>query len=145
MNDVFVSRLRLPLAVKGMVATTAEGDYQIILNDAYDSETQRQVYNHEMRHILMGHLHTSQQMTLELAEHQANDASLLCDGIRQAATAGFSGRFPAPPPAAGPTPTPPSRLAAAPSSATRHGTTQPAVSAGRAARLARGMLCGLHI
>lgn len=90
MNDFFATYLPLPLSVKGAVLPTPEGDYQIIINSAYDTETQREIFNHEMRHILMGHLHGT--ANLADAEAAANNSSLLSNQIETASLTGISAR-----------------------------------------------------
>lgn len=88
MNDIFSRAIAMPLAVQGMVATTPEGDYQIIINAAYSLEKQREIFNHEMRHILLGHY---QQQTRSLAaqEWEANDKQLLLEKIKEAERTGL--------------------------------------------------------
>lgn len=90
MNEVFTVHLALPLAVKGAVLPTPEGDYRIVINSAYNAETQREIFNHEMRHILLGHLHSTG--ALRLAERKANTKTLLVRQIRSCARAGLPPR-----------------------------------------------------
>ena len=55
MNDVLVALLQLPHGVKGLVSPTPDGDYRVVLNSRLSAEERREVYNHELRHILENH------------------------------------------------------------------------------------------
>lgn len=55
MNDVLVAVLQLPHGVKGLVSPTPDGDYRVVLNSRLTAEERREVYNHELRHILENH------------------------------------------------------------------------------------------
>ena len=47
--------LDLPTTIRGFVRETIEG-YTIVLNSRMSSETQRNTYQHELRHIMRGDL-----------------------------------------------------------------------------------------
>ncbi|MDL2324278.1 hypothetical protein LJC61_03900 [Ruminococcaceae bacterium OttesenSCG-928-A16] len=83
MNDIFSLAIAMPLGVQGLVATTPEGDYQIILNAAYSFEKQREIFNHEMRHVLLGHYQQALR-PLHAQEAEADDKMLILDKIKTA-------------------------------------------------------------
>lgn len=87
MNDIFVARLCLPPAVKGAVLPAPEGDYQVIINDTYPPAQQREIYSHELRHLLLGHLYGGP--ALADAERTADEKDLLLGQIRVAERQGL--------------------------------------------------------
>lgn len=92
MNDIFTTYVELPLTVHGMVVPTPEGDWRIFINSASTPAQQRETFDHEVRHILLGH-YRQQWRPLRAIEAEANDATLLAAQIKTAAAQGV----PAPP------------------------------------------------
>lgn len=88
MNDVFTVAIPLPPSVQGMVATTPDGDYQIFINAGYSLEKQREIFDHEMRHILLGHYQQNER-PIAIQECEADDKQLILDKIRQAQQQGL--------------------------------------------------------
>lgn len=83
MNDVFTQFLQMPEGVKGLVLPTPDGDYQIIINAAYNRPQRLEIFNHEMRHLLLGH-HQQQGAPLRQLEEEAADKTQLLAAIKRA-------------------------------------------------------------
>ena len=56
MNDVFIRLVPLPSGVKGFVKEDADGNYNVYIREQDAREVQRETYEHELRHIRLGHL-----------------------------------------------------------------------------------------
>lgn len=52
--DVNICICQLPCQVKGFCKANYDGSYTVVLNAILDRETQRQVFMHELRHVLGG-------------------------------------------------------------------------------------------
>lgn len=68
MADIYVQLLRLPAAVKGCVVPEADGSYTIYLNNLYNDEQLRDIYRHELRHLLHAHLRSPSPLPVLEAE-----------------------------------------------------------------------------
>lgn len=111
MNDIFTYYTQLPPAVKGVVVPDANGDYTIYINSIYNHQQHLEVFNHEMRHILLGH--HNQERPVQALEAEANNRSLLLQKIKQAEEQGLplvngvlAPQKPAAPPQSKPAPAP---------------------------------------
>lgn len=86
MNDIYTVLLDMPPGVEGQVRRTASGDYYIFLNACHTVETQKEAYDHEVRHILSGHYEDERQVQeLELEA----DRLILFDEIMNAEANGL--------------------------------------------------------
>ena len=56
MNDVIVRSISLPSSVHGFVMEDPAGDYNIYLNENDPDEVQLRALDHELQHIVLGHL-----------------------------------------------------------------------------------------
>lgn len=89
MNDVFVEYVSLPITIYGQVWPVLDFDFVILINNAFTTEKQKEIYDHEMRHILLGHYNNLKE-PIEIVEKQANDTTLLKQEIQKASTCGIS-------------------------------------------------------
>ena len=70
MNNVFVKLKDMPTTVRGLVTETPEGDHVVFLNSKLSTETLRETYRHEMRHISSGDMYDAESATtIELENH----------------------------------------------------------------------------
>lgn len=56
MNEVITRLVPLPAGVRGFVKEDPDGDYNIYIREQDPIEIQMETYEHEIRHILLGHL-----------------------------------------------------------------------------------------
>ena len=56
MNDVFIRLISLPQSVHGFVMEDPAGDYNIYLNQNDPDDAQLRALDHELQHIVLGHL-----------------------------------------------------------------------------------------
>lgn len=89
MNEIFTHFIQLPVQTKGLVIPTPEGDYIVIINSLFASETNKETYRHELRHIMLGH-HEDMKRPISEIEKEASDTSLLIDEIVTASLQGLS-------------------------------------------------------
>lgn len=89
MNEIFTHFIKLPLQTKGLVIPTPEGDYIVIINSMFASETNKETYQHELRHIMLGHHEDTERPVTEI-EKEASDTSLLVEEIITASLQGIS-------------------------------------------------------
>lgn len=87
MNDIRVILLDLDPATKGAVVPTPGGNYIVVLNALYNEEQRRETYNHEVRHLLLGHYGDARPITE--VEGEADDKQLLLDNIKEASQNGL--------------------------------------------------------
>lgn len=50
-DDMIVRTIPLPICVKGVTVPHPDGTYNIYINANYSSEIQKDILNHELRHI----------------------------------------------------------------------------------------------
>lgn len=81
MNDVFVRLVQLDADVKGLVVPFGDGDYRIYINAIYSAEQQREIYNHEVRHILRNHHYMITDV--EQVELEAEDRESMLESIKE--------------------------------------------------------------
>lgn len=84
--------IQLPPGVKGTVVPDGPGEYTIYLNSLYGEEQRREIFRHEMRHILLGHhdeCRGGQALDADMAEREA-EADGLEEEIRRAAKSGLA-------------------------------------------------------
>lgn len=93
MNDIFVRLAQFDADVKGLVVPLPDGDYRVYINSVYNAEQQREILNHEIRHLLLGHHHDARPV--QALEDEAGAENTLLENIRDAEVNGL-------PPAAGP-------------------------------------------
>lgn len=87
MNDIILCYLELPYKVNGLVVPTHEGDYQIFINALLSAEQQRKTYNHEVRHLLLGHY---EQPDRDIREVECEaDRAVLLERIKDAEANGL--------------------------------------------------------
>lgn len=91
MDNISVHLVQLPLAVKGVVSPSADGDYTIYINSLYNDVQRREIYDHEMRHILLGH-YAQPDRPVTHQEAEASEATLLKSQIVDATLRGLPGR-----------------------------------------------------
>lgn len=89
MNEIFTHFLKLPVQTKGLVIPTPEGDYTVIINTMFASETNKETYQHELRHIILGHHQDLDRPVTEI-EKEANHPTLLLEEIVTASMQGIS-------------------------------------------------------
>jgi hypothetical protein len=106
MNDIFLRYVQFDPDVKGVVVPLAEGDYRIYINSIYNADQQREVFNHEMRHLLLNH-HRDERPVAQLEAEAAAKGALL-EKIKDAEAVGLPLETaiirPAPPAARSPAP-----------------------------------------
>ncbi len=88
MGEINVVLVDLPAAARGCVLPEADGSYTIYVNGIYNIEQQREIYCHEMTHILDGHTHQHQRPVAEI-EHEAQSRSKLVARIHEAEERGL--------------------------------------------------------
>ncbi len=59
-----------------MASQDENGDFTIYINNTYNAEQQREIYEHELRHVLMGH-HSQSRRPLASLEAEAKGAPRL--------------------------------------------------------------------
>lgn len=96
MNEINVVLVDLPPGAKGCVVPEADGSYTVYINARYNAEQQTDIYNHEMKHLLLGH-YEAQAKTIAEIENEASTPGLLQSKIEQYSRYGF---IPFPRPAA---------------------------------------------
>lgn len=84
-----MSLVQFPPEVEGLAVPLPDGDYRIYVNSIFNKEKQQYIYDHEVRHILLGH-HNQLHRPLALLEEQADDTALLKEEIQCAALLGMS-------------------------------------------------------
>ena len=87
MNDIFVRLAEMPAAVRGQVRVTADGDFLIFINSAYNREQQLEIYRHEMTHILRSH-HWQTGRAVADVEAEARAMAVDIEDILRAEAAG---------------------------------------------------------
>ena len=58
MNRIFTRLIDLPTAINAVTTVDAECDYNVYINSRISSVEQRKAYEHELRHIRLGHFHS---------------------------------------------------------------------------------------
>ena len=51
MEDIIVRTINLPLLIKGVTIPCNDGTYNIYINAAYSYDEQKEILNHELKHI----------------------------------------------------------------------------------------------
>lgn len=88
MNNITVYVLDMPEAVKGLVRPTPEGDYLIFINARYNAAQQQEIYEHEVRHLLLDH-HYAEGKHIGQIELEAGDKTALLGKIKQVERSGL--------------------------------------------------------
>lgn len=81
MNQIFTFLLDLPHATRGLVQQNAEGDYLIFINSRYNTSQQREIFNREVRCLLLGH-HCVEGQSIGQIECDAPDKQALLNRIK---------------------------------------------------------------
>lgn len=57
MNDYFVRLIELPIRVEGVTVPNSDGSFSVYINSALSEAKQREVLEHELRHISAEHFY----------------------------------------------------------------------------------------
>lgn len=85
MDQVFTYLLDLPPAVKGVVHPCGNGDYTIYINSRYNEHQRYEIFQHEVRHILLGHFDDEHTVLSAAEQAAATPAPRLQPHIQSAA------------------------------------------------------------
>lgn len=67
MNEIFSVLVDLPVSVRGSVQPDENGDYTVFINSRYNYDQCKDIFNHEVRHLLLGH-HQQQDRPIQEIE-----------------------------------------------------------------------------
>ena len=59
MDNIIVRLISLPRGAEAVTMLDSEGDYNVYIDDRLSALGQRMAYDHELRHISLGHFHST--------------------------------------------------------------------------------------
>ncbi len=88
MDEINIVLVNLPASVKGCVLPEADGSYTVYINAIYNQEQRKDIFEHEMRHLLYGH-HLQQDRNINELELEASEENSMLGAIQRAMLRGL--------------------------------------------------------
>ena len=81
-ETIIIRVIFAPTSFRGCVRRDAEGNINMYLNGNLSRDEFIKAYNHEMRHVELGHLDDDCLLTTEEKERQADECGYLCEVLQ---------------------------------------------------------------
>jgi len=70
LNCIFIRRLPMPGAVRGVAVAAPDDDFVVFVNDSLCPDAQRAAAEHELRHIRLNHFYDEEPVVINEIEAQ---------------------------------------------------------------------------